>query len=270
MKRQRMSHLWWFDLSNSLFRLKGLLFLVPFLVFWYPILRIINNHLSAWMYRQESLAFAYSVLDPAVVNKLLIEHPPSLSIYFLTALSVFPFFAILAGASQFGPDLANGYFKLTSTRCLRIEVFISRYLSALSLMIAAITLVSLVAGLISATKDNYSPAEVMSYLGQVCLMLYLYAAALLAFMTIISSFSRSAIAALFFGTFGYLLIVLIIWLGNEPETTREILPYLLPSALKQDLLLINNESSFIAIAILPLYAFIYGWIGWQIFKRVNF
>ena len=145
MNRQRLIQLWWFDLRHSLFSLKGLIFLIPFLVFWYPVLRIIYTNLSAWMYRQESLVFAYSVLNADVVNKLLVEHPPSLSIYFLTSLSVFPFFAILAGTGQFASDLGNGYFKLISTRCLRCEVFFSRYLSTLALMIAAITLVSMAA-----------------------------------------------------------------------------------------------------------------------------
>lgn len=222
------------------------------------------------MYRQESLVFAYTVLDAEVVNKLLIEHPPSLSVYFLTALSVLPFFAILAGTGQFASDLGNGYFKLISTRCRRSEIFLSRYSSALALMAAAITFVSLAAGWISAAKDNYTTAEVASYLVRICAMLYLYAAALTAYMTIISSFCRSAIGALFFGVLSYLFILFIIWSGNDAGTVGEILPYLLPSALKPDLLLINSESSIIAMAALLLYALSYNWLGWQIFRRSHF
>ena len=270
MKRYRILQLWWFDLFHSLFSLKGLIFLVPFLVFWYPVLRVIYKNLSAWMARQESLVFAYTVLDPDVVNKLLIEHPPSLSIYFLTSLSVMPFFAILAGTGQFASDLGNGFFKLTSTRCLRSEVFISRYLSALSLMLAAVTLVSVIAALISAARDNYSATEVTFYLALICGTLYLYTAALLAFMTIISSFCRSTIGALFFGMFCYLFIIFVIWSFNETGTLGEVLPYLLPSALKQDLLLVNDQASFIAMAMLAVYALCYNWLGWQVFKRGDF
>lgn len=270
MKWQRIGHLWWFDLSYSLVRVKGLIFLIPFLAFWYPILRIINNNLSVWMHKQESLVFAYTILDPEIVTKLLVEHPPSLSIFFLVALWVLPFFAILAGIGQFASDLGNGYFKLTSTRCLRIEVFISRFLSVFVLMATAITLAGILAALISANKDNYSVAEVIAYLVRICVMLYLYSAALLALMTIISSLSRSMIGALFFGACGYLLILFIIWWGNDPGTLGEYLPYLLPSAYKQDLLHVNDESSNFAMISLCFYTLIYGGLGWCLFRRSNF
>lgn len=270
MKRQRILRLCWFDLRYSLLSLKGLIFLVPFILFWYPLLHLTYANLSTLLARREILAFAGHFFDPAVVNKLLIENPPSLSLYFLFALSMLPFFAVLAGMDQFASDLGSGYFRLIGNRCRRGEIFIARYLSMLVLMIAAITAASLAAGMVSALKDQYPLAGVIAYLVRICCMLYLYAAALLAYMTIISSICSSAMGALFLGAVSYLLILFIILLVNGSGTAGEILPYLLPSALKPDLMLINGQSSLIAMAALILYAVSYNWLGWQIFKRRDF
>lgn len=75
--------------------------------------------------------------DPQTANTLFVEQPPLLSAFFLVVLYTAPFFAILAGCDQFASDLGNGFLRFLSARCLRIEIFLGRYLGAYCLLSAA-------------------------------------------------------------------------------------------------------------------------------------
>jgi ABC-type transport system involved in multi-copper enzyme maturation permease subunit len=270
MNWRRIGSLCWFDLSVSLPRLKGLLFLVPFAAFWYPVLHLLHGNLAGWLEQQESLLFAYALFDAALINSLLIERPATLSIYYLLCLTALPFFAMLAACDQFASDRGNGFFRLLGQRCLRSELFVARFLSALLLMGLALAVSGSAAAIIAALRDSHSPGEVLTYLLRINVMLTVYSAALVAFMSIVSAICRSAIGALLLGASAYLAILFFIWINRDLFPETQPLRFLLPSGLKPDLVPVDGGAATAAAAFLLLYAFVYGWIAWLLFRRGDF
>src|SRR5690606_1055657 len=76
-----------FDLRHGALRPRGLLFVVPFLLLWYPILRGFDPDVAAWFRGRDALVLTATLFDAAVARSLFLEHPPLLSACFLVALS---------------------------------------------------------------------------------------------------------------------------------------------------------------------------------------
>ena len=256
------------DLFYALSRLRAWVFLVPFFLCWYTIHTQLKKGVSEILQSQEGILVTSKIygLDGAV--NLFVTHPPTVSVFFLVTLSSAPFFAVLAGFDQFSSDTGNGYFRFLSTRCSRLEICCARFLSALLLFCSALLLVAGATAFLSLMNDDYSRHEIMLYTSQVYAITALYATAYLAYMSLISSMTASAIGSLFLGYFGYA----VVWfagfffvLGNG----KPLASYLLVSAHRDRLLSVETGSIGMGAVLLILYSVCYFLLAFYFFRRRN-
>lgn len=259
-----------FDLRYSALRLRGLFFLVPFALLWYPLLRNFDRDVSAWFRSGEGLMIASKLYDVGVAKTLFLDNPPLLSAFFLIALSSAPFFTILAAHDQTASDLGNGFFRFLSARCTRLELYVGRYLAALLLLTGAYWVVGLTVALLTVFSDGAEAARVLPYLAQILLTLLLYLMPLVAFAGACSSLCSSAIGALLLGLSAYVAMLLLMWAGNGLFTDAAPFSYLLPSGIREYLFGVDALRSMLASAGLPLYTLAYGWCGYLMFRLRNF
>lgn len=269
MNWQRVLLIALFDLRCSILKAKGLLFIVPFAFLWYLILGTVDQNVATWLHSREGLLVAATLYNADTARLLFVEHPPVLSIYLLVALGTAPFFVILGTHDQFSSDLGTGYFRFLSSRCGRSEIFLGRWLGALILLAGAYAVAAIIAGLLSLRYDDYATTDIGLYLVQVYITVFLYAAALLSWVSVASSLARSAVGALFIGMIGYTTMLLGVWIVDRLLDTGGVLRYLLPSAVKIDLLGLNPATASLAAASLPVYTLVYGALAWRIFKAAD-
>lgn len=259
-----------FELRHGVFRAKGLVFIVPFLLFWFVMFRWLNRDVSTWFAKGDGVLAMSLLFDPSIASALFVDQPPVLSVYFLLALATAPFFTMLAAHDQSSSDIGSGYLRFLCGRCRRIELYVSRFLAALCLLMAAHVVICSLAVWLSVIQDEYPLRPVLGYAGQILLTLLLYLSPLVAFMALASAVSRSAVGALVLGMVAYLALLVLIWAGNFLLPGNELMGWLLPSATRYRLFGIDPQQSILAIAALPLYTLAYGWAGWSVFRNRNF
>ena len=139
----RIKELTLFDFFNSLTSLKGLVFIITYLFFWYLIFTNVSNNAVEWLQNPQGIMFAsWLFQDQDLVLNLFVDRSASLSMYLLIAVSVTPFFMILAASNQFSSDATRGSFRFILTRATRSELYLSRFLSVFFLVFLC-TLVTL-------------------------------------------------------------------------------------------------------------------------------
>lgn len=259
-----------YDLQHSLLKAKGLLFLVSFLLFWFFILRKVDSNVSAWFQSMEGLAVMSMWLSLDMARKLFVENSPIISAFFIINLIFLPFFTLLAGYDQFSSELSQGYFRFLSTRCKRSEIFLAKYLSSLSLMMIGIIAAGIACVALSSYYEEYAFSVLAGYFAQSLFVLFLYSAAMLAFMSIVSVSIKSAVGSLILGGVAYVSLWFSGSLANAIHGDTEVFSYILPSALKPLLIDFSASDFMMALMSLPLYLLVYGMFAWTIFKHRNF
>jgi hypothetical protein len=268
MNWQRIVLLLRFDLYYSLTRLKGWVFLAPFSLFWLLILYSVNKGVSGILQSQEGIMASSAIYGTDGALNLFIEHPPSISLFYLVALSTMPFFMVLAGYDQFSSDFGSGFFRFLIARCKRIEIFLARFLSVLSLIAGSFLIVAVNCAIISISNDAYPTMDVLLYSTQVYFTLLLYALAFIAYMSLISSLVRSTLAALFLGMLGCGLIVLFKFFAKF-TAEKSIVSFLLANGVMDYLFELDTRDFYMALAILPVYILVYTGLAFAIFNRRN-
>ena len=104
MNRQRILLLIKFDFLHSVFRLKGLLFFIPYFFYWYCVIWFFIKKGTDFLATPESVAITTMMLDYQVAEKLLINNPAAISIFLLLSLASMPLFVMLAGNDQLASD----------------------------------------------------------------------------------------------------------------------------------------------------------------------
>ncbi len=266
MNIKRVIALLGFDFYHSLFRLKGLAFLIPFAVFWYSMLRVLNEGGSEFLSSIEGLMLISKLTSLEVAQVLLVLHPPILSVFLLTALTVTPLFVFLGANNQLAADASSGSFRYLLSRCTRLEIFISRFLSAYFMIAIGIIFVCLASTFISLDNDNRELNETITFALQSLSLVLLYTLPYVAFMSIISAFMSSALGTILMGTCTYFMtfILIIYWNSDYPAIS-----YLLHSAFKDDLINIASNDLTIAISGLMAMTTIYLCVAWIIFRKRN-
>ena len=107
MNWQRLITLIKFDLYHSVFKLKGLVFLIPYLLFWYCIFSLLFEHGTDFLIRQETFIITAYLFNTEAAQSLLIINPPTLSVYLILALVTMPFSEIAAINAKKGRAYAN-------------------------------------------------------------------------------------------------------------------------------------------------------------------
>ena len=266
MNWQHIGILALFDLRHSLLRLKGLVFLIPFLLFWYGILKLLLEKGATVLVSTESLLILSWILNPDIARTLLILHPPSISVFFLVTLATAPGFALLAANDQVAGDAGSKSLRYLMTRCTRTEIFLARFAGSYGLMAIGIAIIGTLAILISLVNDQHPPARILAYGLQVNLLILAYLLPLVAYMSAISALMSSALASLLAGAFIYvLLVVLNAYLNHYLPVDIS----LLPGGMKDYLLTMNSADIILALAGFLAYTAIFSVLGWWLFRRRN-
>lgn len=266
MNIKRVITLIGFDLRHSIFRLKGLIFLIPLALFWYSILRVLNKGGAEFLSSFEGLMLISKLTSLEIAQELLVLHPPILSVFLLTALTVTPLFIFLGANNQLASDASSGSFRYLLSRCTRSEIFISRFLGAYFMIAMGISFACLASMLVSLNIDNHELNETIIYALQSLSLVLLYTLPYVAFMTIISAIMSSALGTILMGTCIYFMtFILIIYFNNDFPS----IGYLLPSVFKEDLINVASNNLAIAITGLLTITIIYLCTAWIIFRKRN-
>lgn len=266
MNWNRVFILAWFDLRHALLRLKGLVFLIPFLLFWYWILKFIHEQGSELLVSKESFFLLSWLYKPAAAQILLFAHPASLSVFLIIALASAPFFSMLGSCDQLAGDAARKSLRYFLTRCTRAEIFLGRFLGSYALIAAATICVAGPALFISWQIDRHSAGVLLSYAAQVVSVTLLFLLPYVAYMAAISALMSSALSTLLMGMITYLALSLA---GGYLSEQLGVKIALVPGGIKDYLLGIHPQDLVYGITALLLYTFIYAAIGWFIFQRRN-
>jgi hypothetical protein len=255
-----------YDLRHAVFRLKGLVFLLPFLFFWYWTLKFLYEKGADLLVSRESIFLLSWLFKPAVAQVLLIAHPASLSVFLLVALATTPFFAMLGSSDQLAGDAARQSFRYLLTRCTRTEIFLGRLVSSYSLVAGTTLLAAAAATCISWQIDHRAPDVTLVYAAQVVIMALLYILPYVTYMGAISSMMSSALSTLLMGVMIYLTLAMT---GGYLSNRFSLDIALVPGGIKELLLGIHPRDQLYAGLGLLAYTTVYGVLGWFMFQRRN-
>ena len=255
-----------FDLRHAIFRLKGLVFLIPFLFFWYWMLKFLYEKGADLLVSRESVLLLSWLYKPAVAQILLIAHPASLSVFLIMALATTPFFAMLGSSDQLAGDSARQTFRYFLTRCTRTEIFLGRLVSSYSLVASATILAATAAACISWQIDHRALDVTLLYAAQVVVMTLLYILPYVTYMAAISSLMSSALSTLLMGMMIYLTLAMT---GSHLSNRLSLDIALVPGGMKELLFGIHPHDQMYASVGLLAYTAVYGVLGWFIFRRRN-
>jgi len=266
MNQRRTGIILLFDLRYSLTGLKGLLFLVPYFLFWIWFLTKLDQSASMWMQIQGFVLFT-ALFEYETAMELFVTHPPAMSIFLIVNLMCMPLFVLFAGYDQFSSDLGSGFFRLFNSRASRLEIFIGRYLSSIAVLSLAFIGAGIIISVISVTQVEEPDLSIFYYFIEIEIKLLLYSAALLSFMSIISALTKSPIGAIFLGGVTYCSLLVVIFITGNFIDGGTIFAYLLPNIFKSDLINLNLSAVTPALMSLVAYMIVYAYLAWLIFSR---
>jgi len=261
----RLKELTLFDFYYSLTNLKSLAFIIPYFFFWYIFFDKISGLAVEQIQSAQGIFIASWALDNQDLAILMfVDRPASLSVYLLTAISITPLFILLAANNQYSSDATRGAYRFILTRTTRMELYLSRFIAVTLLVLICTSITSFSASLQALLNKEAELQEIIVFGLQTFTLLSFYSLPFIAFMSLVSTLTRSAFGCLFFGMMLYILILTISVLLNEDFSYSL---YLIPSGIKPTLMNVNLENIFISIAALSCYTLIYFSCGWFIFKR---
>jgi hypothetical protein len=255
-----------FDLRHSLFRLKGLVFLIPFLFFWYLNLKFLYERGGQALVSPESIVILSWLYNPEIAQILLLLYPPVLSVFLIMVLASTPAFAMLSGNDQLASDSGRQTFRFLLTRCTRSEIFAGRFLSHYLLISLSTLLIAAMATAISLHHDQYSTAAIIHYAGHISLLVLVYMLPFVAYMSVISALMSSALSALLMAVSVYIVLII---LGNYLQYKSGVTIELHPGGLKEYLFDINPYDLYIGVGGLLAFTCIFICLGWLVFRKRN-
>ncbi len=261
----RIIELTLFDFFQSLLRLRSAFFFVPYFFFWFLIFDHVSVETVEWLQGVQGLFFASWLLEnQELALQLFVDRSVTLSLFLLISIFTMPLFVMMAANNQFSSDASSGAFRFILTRATRTELFIARFLSALLLVTLCILVTSTWAFVTAWLNQDDTTLRLLSFTVETILILFFYASAFVAFMSLVSSIVNSAIASLFLAGMLYLsLAILSLWLRHDISSAT----FLLPSSIKPWMIDIHPRNILIACAALSAYAICYFICGWQVFNR---
>lgn len=261
----RLKELTLFNFYYSLTGLKSLAFVIPYFLFWYLIFDNVILLAVEWLQSTQGLIFvSWISQDQELALRLFIDRSATLSIYLLVSISLTPLFIILAANNQYSSDISRGAFRFLVMRATRTEIYFSRFLAVSLLVLICVTITSIWATFQAYLNEEDSLEAITLFGLQTFSIVFVYCLPFIAFMSIISSFAKSAFGSLFMGMMVYIaLVIIIFWLKADFSQ----IVYLIPSGLKSIIFEITAENISIATGALFAYTFFYFFCGWHIFKR---
>jgi len=271
MKGLRLSTVWTLtrhDLYYALRSARGLLFLVFFAVFWLWLFSKMVGGAAQWLSNPEGNMVIGWLFDPQVARSLFINRAPTLSAFFLLAVSTMPVFVLFAASDQTANDIGSKYLRFLTPRCNRLEIYLARFIGAVLLVAMAYVAVTLVAALISLFVDQSGKGSLLIDAVLVMVSLIVYSLPFIALMSLCSVVVGSAGLSASVGISVYVVVLLVVAiLGYRMPGVADVVGYLLPNATKPWILQLQWSTWLQAVLMVPLFVLGYGYIGWRIFSK---
>ena len=256
-----------FDLRHSILRLKGLLFLVPFCLYWISMFHSFREFGVEFVTSQQGLVLSTVALkNPELVEILFVNSPSVLSLTLIAAMTTMPFMIMLASNNQLAADAGHGSLRYLLTRCSHTELFVSRFISCTLLVSLTFIIMLAYAVYLSLEIDQFVVSDTIHYASRILLIMVVYALPVIAFMSIFSALFSSTIGALLWGAVTFCVLLGIRFLYTEDI---EQLKFILPNLYKNDLLLVNHNDINQYLFYMLIYTIVYASLGWFIFRNRN-
>ncbi len=258
----------WQDLYYSFKSTRGVLFLVFFGVIWSYILYNLSGGNARMMMSPEGGAALSWMFDAKVAQSLSVDRAPTLAAYFLIAIATVPMFVLFAASDQTANDIGSKYLRFLTPRCNRIEIFIGRFFGAVLLVALAYIALTVIAALVAMVADKDSFGLILRDTPLVIISIIVYAIPFVALMSLCSVIVGSAGLSALVGISIYLVLSIIIaLLAWKASNVADIIAYVLPNGTKSLILQLKWSTLILALASVPVYVAIYGFLGWTIFKK---
>jgi len=254
-------------LHRSLRSASGILFLVLYGIIWFMIFRGMAGGYANELANPEANAIASWLTSPELARSLFVNHPPTLGFFFLVALFVTPGFVMWGAGDQTASDIGNRYLRFLIPRCGRYEIYLGRFLGAVIFTVLVQILIVVVAVVIAIFTDNVATGEILSYAVRILLALLFYTLPYVALMAALAALTGSVAIAILTATASYAVIATITGLISMRWPWVELIGWLMPSALKNALLIGDSGSFIMALCLLLVYTAVYLVCGWYIFRQ---
>lgn len=269
MNWQHVGVLVYYDLLYIIRSTTRILFLVFYSLFWFWFLWKLGEGMAIWLTQPEGNFIASWILEEEPARVLFIERPATLSAYFLMAMMMVPAFVIWGASNQTATDIKSRHLRFLMPRCGRFEIYLGRFLGAVLFITLLEVVVGIIATLISLQIDNMEVTIVLLYALQVNGIVIVYSLPYIALMALLSAWMASAGLAVIIAMSIFSILAMAIGIFNIrwPDNTWSTwFAYILPNALKEQL--VNSDGSLIllSLAALLVYLLIYFWLGWYIFR----
>ncbi|MEM0911805.1 MAG: ABC transporter permease subunit [Pseudomonadota bacterium] len=197
-----------FEFNRFLLSKRGLIALVCYLLLWsFLLIEIVSR--SADLLRSSAFTdVIYPLLGEAGFEKLIEWSAPELVFYWVVAMLSFPLLAVFASADQLCSDKARGTMRFLTLRATRFEILVGRFLGQVCIS-ACFILLSIFAVLVLVIYNGESSLSASVMLcGKVFFHLLITVVPIIAFMTLINTFSTSSKQTIVY----FFLIILLVYI----------------------------------------------------------
>ncbi len=209
---------------------RGLLSLAAFALIWLAIMLYALIPAANLVQSGQSSGLAELILKPLGLGLVSQWPAPSLALYWILGLYLFPFFTVMTAADQTASDRSRGTLRFFALRCSRLEIYLGRFLGQFIVQcVLIVTTLATVLGLIAFHSSDFlvsslerSPVIVVN----LALLLLPYTA----LMAWVSALAKSARQATLFAIMAWIVVSILIWYVQSKFGTMAILDWVLPGS----------------------------------------
>lgn len=240
-----------FELVRLFLTMRGWLSLIAFCLIWSILLRYLVYNASGYLLDEKLSLSIGGLTGNRGVQNLLAWPVPEITIFWILALYLFPFFSIILTADQTASDRSRGTLRLINLRATRDEIFFGRFIGQMviqSLLIIA-TITTVIGLAIWRDADVFTSSLSLSAL--VSTNLFVVLLPYTALMALVSVLAKSARQATVYATILWIVcFIFIAWLAPQfPQLT--FLEWILPGSQLSSLLQKEGWDT-LSLAYIPL------------------
>ena len=209
---------------------RGLLSLAAFALIWLAIMLYALVPAANLVQSGQSSGLAELIFVPLGLSVLAEWPAPSLALYWILGLYLFPFFTVMTAADQTASDRSRGTLRFFALRCSRLDIFLGRFLGqffvqcllVLTTLASVLILIAIKSpDLLSASLER-SPVIIVN----LALLLLPYTA----LMAAVSVMAKSARQATLFAMMAWIIVSIVIWYVQRKYGEVPLLDWVLPGS----------------------------------------
>lgn len=197
-----------FEFSRFLFSKRGVIALICYLLIWSVVLIEVVSRSAEVLRSGDFSDVINQLLGETGFSTLAEWSVPEMVFYWVVAVFSFPVLAIFASADQLCSDKARGTMRFLALRATRTEILLGRFVGQVCIS-ASFILISLLAVLILIFYSGESSLSASILLcGKIFVHLLIMLVPIIAFMTLINTFSNSSKQTIVY----FVLIILLVYI----------------------------------------------------------